>query len=212
MLAVERLTFAYRRGSEPVIDDLTHRFEPGAVTAVTGPSGCGKSTLLYLLALLLTPSAGSVTYGGRSVSRLSDGDRSRLRASSVGFVFQDAVLDPSRSVAANVAEGGLYGGLSARVARRRAVPLLERFGVGHRASHRPGEVSGGQAQRVALCRALMKSPSLVLGDEPTGNLDLDSAGSVWDALRIAAGDGATVVVATHDLSLAADADLRLTLA
>lgn len=208
---MDGLSFAYRRGGERVIDGLTHRFSAGAVSAVTGPSGCGKSTLLYLLALMLTPQQGAVTYDDRSVSLLADGQRSRLRAATVGFVFQDAVLDPSRTAATNVFEGGLYAGIPSAVLRRRSEGLLERFGVRHRAAHRPGEVSGGQAQRVALCRALVKGPPLVLGDEPTGNLDRDSAAVVWEALKAAAGQGATVVVATHDLDLAARADERLEL-
>lgn len=211
MLAVDHLGFAYRRGGERVIDGLTHEFPSGAVTAVTGPSGRGKSTLLYILALMLTPQVGTVTYDDRPVSGLRDGERSRLRASTVGFVFQDAVLDPSRTIEANVAEGGLYAGASLSRRRRRAAESLDRFGIAHRRGHRPGEVSGGQAQRVALCRALSKGPRLVLGDEPTGNLDRDSAEVVWEALVDAAADGATVVVATHDLSLAERADHRLVL-
>lgn len=211
MLAVDHLGFAYRRGGETIIDGLTHEFAPGAVTAITGPSGRGKSTLLYILALMLTPQAGTVTYDDRPVSDLRDGERSRLRASTVGFVFQDAVLDPSRTVEANVIEGALYAGAPLGRRRRWAAEALEKFGIAHRQGHRPGEVSGGQAQRVALCRALAKGPRLVLGDEPTGNLDRDSAEVVWEALVGAAADGATVVVATHDLSLADRADDRLVL-
>lgn len=212
MLAVKGLTFGYRRGGERVIDDLTHAFPGGAITSVTGPSGCGKSTLLYLLALMLRPDTGSVAYDGRAVSTLSDRERSQLRAATVGFVFQDAVLDLSRSALSNVEEGGLYAGMDPATQHRTARQLLARFGVDQRAEHRPGEVSGGQAQRVALCRALIKGPRLILGDEPTGNLDKDSAAVVWDALRAAAAGGATVVVATHDLALAARADQTLELA
>lgn len=211
MLAVDGLTFGYRRGGERVIDGLTHAFLGGAVTAVTGPSGCGKSTLLYLLALMLRPDTGTVTYDGRPISALSDRERSQLRAATVGFVFQDAVLDLSRSVLSNVEEGGLYAGMDPTVQHDSARTLLAQFGVSHRAEHRPGEVSGGQAQRVALCRALIKGPRLILGDEPSGNLDKDSAAVVWDALSAAASSGATVVVATHDLALAARADRTLEL-
>jgi lipoprotein-releasing system ATP-binding protein len=211
-VAVEDLTFAYRRrGGERIVDNLTYTFPGSAVTVVTGPSGCGKSTLLYLLALMLRASSGRVIYDGREVSRLPDGERSRLRAATVGFVFQDAMLDLSRSVASNVGEGALYAGMSPDRQEPAVAELLQRFNVDHRADHRPGEVSGGQAQRIALCRALVKRPALVLGDEPTGNLDARSTEIVWDALAETASRGATVVVATHDLALAARADQRLEL-
>ncbi len=197
MIAAEDLEFGYRSGQEPVLERFTYRFVPG-VTVVGGPSGCGKSTLLYLLGLMLTPSAGRVVLDGTDVSSLPDTARSRLRASQVGFVFQDAVLDPSRSVLDNVTEGGLYAGLPAAECRSRARRLLAEFGIEARETHRPGEVSGGQAQRVALCRALLKHPKIILADEPTGNLDADSAEVVWSALYAAADAGTTVIVATHD--------------
>ncbi|MCI0544124.1 MAG: ATP-binding cassette domain-containing protein [Actinobacteria bacterium] len=206
MLAVDSLSFGYRR-EEPIFTGTSLRFEPGAVTVVTGRSGCGKSTLLYLLGLLLSPWQGRVVLGGVEVSGLSDWDRSRLRAARIGFVFQDAVLDPSRSVIDNVSEAGLYSGMTRREARRVGLGLLEGFEVALRADHRPGEVSGGQAQRVALCRALVNRPEVILADEPTGNLDRQSADVVLVALADAAhSDGATVVVASHDPEVAARAD------
>lgn len=212
MLATLDLSFAYRKNDEPVIAHLTTTFAPGAVTAVTGPSGSGKSTLLYILALMLRTTGGHVLWDGLESSRLADAERSRLRAARMGFVFQDAILDPTRSISRNVLEAALFAGMPARVAHTRAQGLLDAFGVGHRATHRPGEISGGQAQRVALCRALVTDPVVVFGDEPTGNLDGDSARVVWDALRDHARGGATVIVATHDERLAAEADehLRLT--
>lgn len=211
VVAVEGLVFAYGKHAPTIIDGLDHAFMPGAVTVVTGPSGRGKSTLLYVLGLMLTPTAGTVRWDGVDVSVLRDGDRSRLRAERVGFVFQDAVLDPSRSVLANVTEGGLYSGSPGRERRTRALDLMERFGVAQRATHKPGEVSGGQAQRVALCRALLNQPPLLLADEPSGNLDHDSANLVWAAFTAAAATGATVIVATHDLTRAATADAALQL-
>lgn len=211
LVAVEGLTFAYRPGGEPVVTDLSHAFMPGSVTAVTGPSGCGKSTLLYILALMLRPSAGVVMYDDHSVSADTDVVRSRIRAQHVGFVFQDAVLDPSRPVLDNITEGAFYAGMDRATAVSRASILMSRFGVDHRAEHRPGEISGGQAQRVAICRALLKEPSLVLADEPTGNLDQDSAAVVWSALAGSAAGGATVVLATHDANLADHADRQLVL-
>jgi lipoprotein-releasing system ATP-binding protein len=197
MIEVEDLSFGYRRG-EPIIDGLTWTFPAGRLTAVTGVSGRGKSTLLYLLGLLLTPWSGRVRVAGETASVLGDRVRSRLRGEMIGFVFQDALLDPSRTVVDNVVEGALYSRVSRRQAQQRALGLLDRFDVRLRAGHRPGEVSGGQAQRVALCRALVGRPRVILADEPTGNLDGATAQVVLDALTAAARqDDTTVVVASH---------------
>ena len=205
------VTFAYRRSASPVLDGGDLRFPAGAVTVLTGASGSGKSTLLYVLAGLLRPRAGRVLWDGLDVAALADADRSAWRASTTGFVFQDAMLDPARTVLDNACEPAVFAGLPRQEARRRARDLLERFGLGDRAGHRPGEVSGGQAQRVGLCRALLTEPELVFGDEPTGNLDPTSAGVVWGALTDLAAAGATVVVATHDADLARQADHRVVL-
>ena len=211
MISARGLTFAYRRGRPPVLDALDLDLPRGALTTLTGPSGTGKSTLLYLLALLLAPTAGRILWDGVAVERLADAERSRLRAAHSGFVFQDAMLDPARTVLDNVCEPAVFAGLTRREAHARAVPLLTSLGVGHRTDHRPGEVSGGQAQRVALCRALLTGPDVVFGDEPTGNLDDEAAHLVWDVLRDRAAQGATVVVATHDRRLAEQADHRVVL-
>ncbi|WP_223305015.1 ABC transporter ATP-binding protein [Cellulomonas sp. B6] len=185
--------------------------EPGCVTTLSGPSGAGKSTLLYALALLLRPTSGEVLWDGRPVGRVPDGVRSQLRASRSGFVFQDAMLDPTRSVLDNVLEPSLYAGVPRREARRRALDLLDELGVAHRARHRPGEVSGGQAQRVALCRSLVTSPRVLFCDEPTGNLDAGATEIVWSVLEEYARGGSTVVVATHDRGLVARAGARVEL-
>ncbi|WP_066636897.1 ABC transporter ATP-binding protein [Serinicoccus hydrothermalis] len=220
MLAVKDLSFAYRRGAEELFGGLSHAFTPGVVTAVTGPSGRGKSTLLYVLGLMLTPSQGRVLLDGEAVSAAPDAARVRVRAHRIGFVFQDAALDPTRTVLDSVIEPALYAGWRLGDARASGSGLLEQMGVSARAGHRPGEISGGQAQRVAVCRALVTDPVVVLADEPTGNLDRDNAAGVLAALSAAAGGpdqaaenpgkgageapagggsgGRTVVIATHD--------------
>lgn len=197
MITVTGLRFDYRR-SEPLFEGLDLQLRAGAVTALTGPSGTGKSTLLYMLGLLLRPAAGEVVIDGVATSGLQDGQRSWLRAHRIGFVFQDAALDASRTVLDNVIETALYTGMTRRRAAARAGQLLEQFDVDLRADHRPGQVSGGQAQRVALCRALLHDPPIVLADEPTGNLDSAAADAVLSAFTDLARSGTTVVVATHD--------------
>jgi lipoprotein-releasing system ATP-binding protein len=210
-VGARRLTFAYRSGAPAVIDDLTLDLPTGAVTALTGPSGSGKSTLLYLLALMIRPTQGEVIWDGERASSLPDAVRSRLRAAQVGFVFQDALLDPSRTVLANVCDSGLFAGMPSAAAAARARQLMARFGIEHRADHRPGEISGGQAQRVAVCRALLTDPRVVFADEPTGNLDDASAEVVWRALTDHAATGATVIVATHHATLAARTECEIRL-
>jgi len=198
MLEVRDLSFSYRRGGEELFGGLTHTFTHGAVTAVAGASGRGKSTLLYILGLLLRPSRGVVAIDGLCGSDLTDLARSNLRALHIGFVFQDAALDPSRTILDAIIEPALYSGSNCSKTTSRALDLLAQLGVQHRASHRPGQISGGQAQRVAVCRALINDPAIVLADEPTGNLDRENAETVLDELRRAAGAGTTVVIATHD--------------
>lgn len=205
MIVAEQLGFAYGSGARAILSGFDRAFLHGGLTVITGPSGCGKSTLLYLLGLMLSPTSGHIRWGGVDVAGLADADRSRLRAEHIGFVFQDAMLDPSRTILDNITEGGLYAGVAPGDSRERARQLLERFGVEEHPERRPGEISGGQAQRVALCRALLKSPRLILADEPSGNLDDASADVVWRALFDAADAGATVIVATHDRRRAAAA-------
>jgi len=216
VLAVEDLSFAYRHGAEELFGGLTHEFSPGQVTAVTGASGRGKSTLLYVLGLMLTPSRGRVRLDGADVSAADDAVRSRVRAHRIGFVFQDSALDPSRTVLDSVVEPALYAGWRLDTARDRGRHLLQRLGVAARAEHRPGEVSGGQAQRVAVARALVTDPCVILADEPTGNLDRANAASVLDTLRAAAeqstpGTVRTVIIATHDPFVIDHADQVLSL-
>lgn len=202
MLEAHELSFAYDPDN-PLFSHWNVRFTAGEVVAVTGPSGRGKSTLLYLLGLMLRPRSGSIIVEGRKVSALSDRERASLRANLFGFVFQDAALDATRSVLDNVTETTLYRGEARGPAVRRAHELMDQFGVSLRAQAKPGQVSGGQAQRIALCRALLNDPRVLLADEPTGNLDPASANVVIDAFHAQAASGATVVVVTHDPALVA---------
>jgi ABC-type lipoprotein export system ATPase subunit len=211
MIEVSGLRFGYRE-TEPIFTGLDWSFQSGQVSGITGRSGCGKSTLLYLLGLLLTPWEGTIRLDGEDVALKPDRIRSAIRAEKIGFVFQDAALDPTRTVLDNVLEGALYAGLPRSKAVNRAGTLLDRFQVGLRADRKPGEVSGGQAQRVALCRALLNHPQVILADEPTGNLDTDTANLVIDTLQtLAHQQQATVIIASHDPQVVAACDQVLAL-
>ncbi|MDO5634802.1 MAG: ATP-binding cassette domain-containing protein [Micrococcus sp.] len=210
MLALRDVHFRYRSDTDDLLNGLSHDFAPDAVTALTGASGRGKSTLLYLLGLLLTPSAGHVVLDGQEVSAWPDAQRSALRSQRLGFVFQDAALDPRRTVLDAVAEPALYAGWSRNEAHTRGRALLAELGLEHRADHRPAEISGGQAQRAAVARALITGAEVILADEPTGNLDRANATAVLTALRRSAASR-TVVIATHDPFVIDHADHVLTL-
>lgn len=209
-LRADDLSFAYST-DHPLIEGWSAEFPAGSMTALTGPSGRGKSTLLYLLGLMLTPTHGDVIIDGTSSSSLRDARRARLRAHRFGFVFQDSALDASRSVLDNVTETALYRGAPRHTARTEGRELLARFEVDVPAHRRPGQVSGGQAQRIALCRALLGAPDILLADEPTGNLDPGTAEVVVDALKEHASAGAAVIIVTHspDVANTCDREIRL---
>jgi ABC-type lipoprotein export system ATPase subunit len=204
------ITFGYD-DSAPIVTRWSAVFSAGEVVAVTGPSGCGKSTLLYLVGLMLKPQEGSIVVDGQDVAGMRDSGRAHLRANLFGFVFQDAALDATRTVLDNVLETALYRGESRAGSVPRALQLLAQFGVDLRASAKPGQVSGGQAQRIALCRALLNDPRVLLADEPTGNLDPSSAEIVVGALHSQASRGSAVIVVTHDPLLVARCDRRIEL-
>jgi ABC-type lipoprotein export system ATPase subunit len=210
VLEAQNVVFEYVAGV-PVLDSWSASFPAGTMTALTGPSGRGKSTLLYLLGLMLHPRAGEILVDGIPSSDLSDAKRARLRANKFGFVFQDAALDHTRTVMDNVTETALYREQSRPGVRTRALDLLDRFGVDIPPSRRPGQVSGGQAQRIALCRALLFAPRVLLADEPTGNLDPATSALVVEAMRDHAETGASVIVVTHSPAVAAACDRELRL-
>lgn len=204
------VTFEYVPG-KPVLEDWSAQFFAGEMVALTGPSGRGKSTLLYLLGLMLHPRTGDIIVGGHTAAQLGDSARARLRANHYGFVFQDAALDATRTVLDNVTETSLYRRSPRKQAIPRARALLRHFGVDVPAERKPGQVSGGQAQRIALCRALLNEPRVLLADEPTGNLDPATTETVVHALRDHASTGATVIIVTHspDVAAACDREIRL---
>ncbi|MCI3134670.1 ABC transporter ATP-binding protein [Phenylobacterium aquaticum] len=198
---------------EPVtlVREVSLEIQPGEFVAVVGPSGCGKSSLLYLLGLLDRPDAGSVRIDGRATETLSEVERTHLRLERIGFVFQFHFLLPELTAEANVALPiRRLGRYSRREADDRAHDLLAKLGLQAEAHRRPDRMSGGQRQRVAIARALANDPAIILGDEPTGNLDsVNTRLVVEEFQRLAHQEGRAVVCVTHDAGVAAAADRRI---
>jgi ABC-type lipoprotein export system ATPase subunit len=201
VLQLKSVGKTYRRGDEQVhvLVDFDFTLHAGEFVVVTGPSGAGKSTLLHIAGGLDAPDNGTVAVAGQDIWAKSAGARAAFRRRHLGFVFQFFNLVPMLTAVENVSLPLVLDGMRARTADARAEELLERVGLGDRARHRPAELSGGQMQRVAVARALVARPSLILADEPTGNLDSHSSTEVLDLLRsLSDEDGAAVVLVTHD--------------
>jgi ABC-type lipoprotein export system ATPase subunit len=201
VLQLEGVSKGYRRGDEQVhvLIDFDFSVGAGEFVVVAGPSGAGKSTLLHIAGGLDAPDTGAVSVTGHDVWAMSARARAAFRRRNLGFVFQFFNLVPMLTAVENVSLPLVLDGVPARLADARAEELLERVGLGDRARHRPAELSGGQMQRVAVARALVARPSIVLADEPTGNLDSHSSTEVLDLLRsLSDSDGAAVVMVTHD--------------
>jgi putative ABC transport system ATP-binding protein len=206
----------YQVGGQNVraLGGVSLQFEGGQFVSIVGPSGAGKSTMLHLLGALDSPDSGSIMFDGAEIGHLSDEQRSRFRHHRVGFVFQFFNLLPTLSAWENVAVPKLLDGVRLGRVRSDAVQLLDRVGLGDRTQHRPAELSGGQMQRVAVARALMMNPSLILADEPTGNLDSATGTSILELLAEVAheeGGRRLVVMVTHNSDAAATTDRVITL-
>ena len=213
-LRLDRVVRTYRTegGELPVLRGADLALGAGEIVALVSPSGSGKSTLLHLAGLLEKPDGGSVLIDGRDAGALSDAERTAIRRDKVGFVYQSHHLLAEFSALENVVLPQMIAGKSRRAARARAEALLGAFGLGPRMAHLPGKLSGGEQQRVAIARAMANGPSLLLADEPTGNLDVATADVVFEELmRAVREQNLAALIATHNPDLAARMDRRVTL-
>jgi ABC-type lipoprotein export system ATPase subunit len=202
-------TYDMGRQKVRALSDVSLTIQKGECVAILGPSGCGKTTLLNLLGGLDLPSQGEVLFESRSLASMRDSELSGLRRRRIGFVFQFYNLIPNRTALDNVALPLFFAGRREADSREAALRAMEAVGVAHRSDHFPAELSGGEQQRVAIARALVIEPSLILADEPTGNLDSATGRLIVDMLVEQRSRGIAVVVATHDLHLAAKADRKV---
>lgn len=193
------------------LSEITLDIAPGEYVSIEGPSGCGKTTLLSILGLLDSPSSGSYTLNGRPVAHLGHTDKARIRNREIGFIFQSFNLIGDLSVFENVELPLTYRGMRSQERKSRVMEALERVDMVHRAKHFPGQLSGGQQQRVAVARALAGNPSILLADEPTGNLDSKNGEAVMDLLKELHNQGATIFMVTHDQRYADFADRKIQL-
>jgi lipoprotein-releasing system ATP-binding protein len=214
VLTLEGLKRSYRQGEREIVvlSGASAVLGAGEAVALVGPSGAGKSTLLHIAGLLESPDAGKVIIGGRDCAMLDDGERTRMRRAEIGFIYQFHQLLPEFSALENVVIPSMIMGKPRRAAEERAKSLLGTLGLGERLDHRPAQLSGGEQQRTAICRALANRPKLILADEPTGNLDPRTSETVFQELvGLFRSEGVAALIATHNLELASRMDRVLRL-
>jgi lipoprotein-releasing system ATP-binding protein len=214
VLRLDNITRRYREGEGQleVFSGLSMSLKPGEIVALVGPSGAGKSSLLHIAGLLEAPTSGEIFIEHEATSELSDGERTRIRRETIGFVYQAHHLLPEFDALENVVLPQMIAGKSRADAAEEATRLLTVLGLAQRLTHRPSQLSGGEQQRVAIARALANKPRLLLADEPTGNLDPKTSGGVFDALiAITRAEGLAALIATHNFELASRMDRALLL-
>lgn len=213
MINTENLIKTYDMGKVQVhaLQGVGISIKQGEFVAIMGPSGSGKSTLMHILGCLDSPTKGNYSLDGINVENLSKGKLAKIRNVKIGFVFQTFNLLPHMNVQKNVELPLLYGGMERKQRAQRAIEVLNSVGLGDRLTHKPSELSGGQRQRVAIARAIVNNPSIILADEPTGNLDSTSGSDIMTILSDLHKQGNTVIVVTHDKSIAQIADRIITI-
>lgn len=213
VLKLENVSKIYKMDGVSVkaLDNISLDIKEGEFVSIIGPSGSGKSTLMHIIGCLDTPTSGKVILEGREVSKMTERELAKIRNKKIGFVFQQFNLLPRTSAIENVCLPLIYNGTTEKEIIRKAKEALEKVGLGERMNHHPNQLSGGQQQRVAIARALVTNPTIILADEPTGNLDSKSGAEVMDIFQKLHQQGRTIVLVTHDPKVASYAKRTITL-